>query len=391
MKTLTLKNKFQTNATLVANDFIDKYMVEANGEFVKVYLFLLRHLNDPCSVLTISSIADCLNNTENDILRAFKYWEKEGLLSLTKDSDHRIVGIELEKNPFIKTVVPNAAEEQVFSCSGSESVAPLTAAGQPAVVSSLYNPDSGLTAPADSTVAPAPAFSTKSTATAKAAAKPVSKAIPLDSFKSQKEMKALLFVAEQYLGKTLTKTDIDTITYFYDGLGLNSDVIEYLIEYCVEHGHKSIHYIQKVALAWADAHVTTVEQAKAQSASYNKSCYAVMNTFGIKNRGPAPAEVSFINRWTDELGFTLDIIEEACSRTIAVTHQPSFEYTDRILTKWADSNVQHLKDIEALDAAYQNRKKTKKTTAGKNTASFNNFESRSYDIDSLEEQLLKSN
>ena len=40
MKTLTLKNKFQTNATLLPNDFIDNYMVNANGEFIKVYLFL---------------------------------------------------------------------------------------------------------------------------------------------------------------------------------------------------------------------------------------------------------------------------------------------------------------------------------------------------------------
>lgn len=39
MKTLTLKNKFQTNATLLPNDFIDNYMVNANGEFIKVYLF----------------------------------------------------------------------------------------------------------------------------------------------------------------------------------------------------------------------------------------------------------------------------------------------------------------------------------------------------------------
>ena len=41
MKTLTLKNKFQANATLLPNDFIDNYMIDANGEFVKVYLFLL--------------------------------------------------------------------------------------------------------------------------------------------------------------------------------------------------------------------------------------------------------------------------------------------------------------------------------------------------------------
>lgn len=72
MKTFTLKNKFQTNATLVANDFIDHYMVQANGEFVKVYLFLLRHLDNAGSSLTVSAVADCLNNTENDILRSIQ-------------------------------------------------------------------------------------------------------------------------------------------------------------------------------------------------------------------------------------------------------------------------------------------------------------------------------
>ena len=86
MKTLTLKTKYQTNATLLPNDFIDNYMADANGEFVKVYLFLLRHLDDPCSSITVSTIADCLNNTEKDILRAFRYWESAGLLTVVRDS-----------------------------------------------------------------------------------------------------------------------------------------------------------------------------------------------------------------------------------------------------------------------------------------------------------------
>ena len=82
MKTLKVNNIFQTNATLIANDFIDKYMAKANGEFVKVYLFLLRHKDDSAASLAPSAIADCLNLTENDILRALRYWESEGLLNL---------------------------------------------------------------------------------------------------------------------------------------------------------------------------------------------------------------------------------------------------------------------------------------------------------------------
>ena len=82
MKTLVLKNNFQMNMTMLPNSFVDHYMANANGEFVKVYLFLLRHVEDAASSLSISMIADYLNNTENDVLRAFRYWESVGLLRL---------------------------------------------------------------------------------------------------------------------------------------------------------------------------------------------------------------------------------------------------------------------------------------------------------------------
>ena len=225
MKTLTLKNRCQTNATLLPNDFIDNYMVNANGEFVKVYLFL--------SSLTISMIADCLNNTENDILRAFRYWETEGLLRLEKDADGRIAGIELQKTGLSQ----NAAKT-----SGAPAQAPVQS---PAPLREAQSS------------APEPPVST-------------AKAVPIDTFRAQKELKSLLFIAEQYLGKTLTRTDVDAITYFYDTLHMSADLIEYLIETCVENGHKSMHYIQKVALSWADSGIETVSQAREQSASYNR-------------------------------------------------------------------------------------------------------------------------
>lgn len=359
MKTLKLKNKFQTNATLISNDFIDNYMIKANGEFVKVYLFLLRHLDDPCSTLTISTIADCLNNTENDILRAFRYWEAEGLLSLEKDDDGRIIGLELEK-------------------------APALTAKKGASVKPAVTQEKKLPAP------DRPPVST----TASAETAQNQKAIPLTSLKAQKELKSLLFIAEQYLGKTLSRTDVDAITYFYDTLGMSADLIEYLIESCVENGHKSIHYIQKVAISWSEEGITTVSQAQQRSAAYNKNCYTILNAFGIKNRAPATSELAYIRKWTDELGFSLDIIQEACSRTITATHQPSFEYTDTILKRWHQNHVQQLKDIASLDAVFQKEKASQKPASARpKTASrnMNNFERRAYDMDSLEEQLLNSN
>lgn len=361
MKTLTLKNKFQTNATLLPNDFIDNYMIDANGEFVKVYLFLLRHLDDPCSSLTLTTIADCLNNTEADILRAFRYWEKKGLLRTERDTDGKITALELQKMSL----------SGGGTASSSQTRTPSTAA--PSSVSSAE---------------PSSANASAAFSAAKAA-----KAVPIDSFRAQKEIKSLLFIAEQYLGKTLTHTEMETITYFYDTLHMSADLIEYLIESCVENGHKSMHYIRKVAFSWVEEGIETVTQAKEQSALYNKNCYTVLNAFGIKNRGPASSELTYIKKWAEEYAFSPDIIEEACRRTIAATHQPSFEYADSILTKWHEKNIRHLKDITALDDEYQKERSAGRTAARSRAATrnLNNFERRSYDMESLEEQLLNSN
>ena len=62
-----MKNKnFSENFILIA-------MAGANGEYVKVYLYILRHQGEE---LTVESIADALDHTESDVRRAVSYWEK---------------------------------------------------------------------------------------------------------------------------------------------------------------------------------------------------------------------------------------------------------------------------------------------------------------------------
>ena len=219
MKTLVLKNNFQMNMTMLPNSFVDHYMANANGEFVKVYLFLLRHVEDAASSLSISMIADYLNNTENDVLRAFRYWESVGLLRLGHGPDGGITAVE-----FLR-------DEEENTCGDTTDFSGCT---------SSYPQDS---IPAQTPVAPVTEFRSEAVSAPVESniQTPVSNAVPLDTFRAQKEIKSLLFITEQYLGKTLTHTDVDTITYFYDTLHMSADLIEYLIESCVENGHKSMH------------------------------------------------------------------------------------------------------------------------------------------------------
>ena len=349
MKTFTLKNKFQTNATLVANDFIEHYMVQANGEFVKVYLFLLRHLDNAGSSLTVSAVADCLNNTENDILRAFKYWESKGLLQMECDAEGHVCELELIQIPQTQAQIP------------------ITAAKKPS----------------------APVVSVKPAAPKAVAASVSRPAAHADAAKAQKQLKSLLFIAEQYLGKTLTKTDMDAITYFYDHLGMSADLIEYLIEYCVSKGSASRHYMRTVALGWAEAGVSTVLQAKQEANTHNKNFFAVMNTFGIKGRGPAVPEQEIMSRWFNDFQFSPDIVLEACRRTIRQTHQPNFQYADKILEHWHSNKVRSLSDIAALDRRYKSAQEKPAPKPQKASGNrFNNFSQREYDYNQLEKQLL---
>lgn len=360
MKELKLTKYVQTNATVLDNEFIDHYMVRANGEYVKVYLLLLRHMNQSSGYLSVSELADLLECTEKDILRALRYWKSEGLLDYLDDTPD---------DPSPKSTAPS-----------------------PAASSGLHDVQSGYmtsSIPADSVSDSAALASTTN----------------IQQYRSRKEraeFKELLFVAEQYLGKTLSATDIDQITYFYDTLNMSAELIEYLIEYCVENGHKSMHYINKVALSWHEENITTVNLAKTSSFLYNKNCYCVLNAYGIKGRGPAASEIAYIRKWSEEYGFALEVILEACDRTMNSIHQPSFDYTDSILKRWKDKNVRQLKDIDAVDADYRKEKErakelakerkrqqqTQKPVISQNNK-FNNFDGRSYDMNDLERRLVQ--
>ena len=88
----------------------------------------------------------------------------------------------------------------------------------------------------------------------------------------------------------------------------------------------------------------------------------------------------------------MDIILDACNRTINKIHQPSFKYADSILTKWNTLGVKSLPDISALDNEHSQAKNfitnqpvVVKTPAKKNVA---NFTQRTYDFDKLEKELL---
>ena len=358
MAMITLQNSRNAEVTVLTNNFIDNYMPGANGEFVKVYIYLLRLLSDTSVPFSLEQMADHFFCTERDIIRALKYWEKEKLLTLTYRNNEDIADIILNVPP-----VKSAASDTTVSAAPVTKTEPQTSS--------------------------APAQPVKQTTRSATALSPDR----VKELKQNDEIVQLLYIAEQYLGKTLTPTEMKKILFFYDELKFSPDLIEYLIEYSVSRGHKSMRYIETVALAWADEGITTVTMAKEANSRYAKEYFTIFKSMGISGRNPVDTEISLMNTWLNDYGFTMDIIQEACSRTVLSTGQPSFQYADKILSGWKDKNVRTLADVRLLDAQHQRQKLEKNTqrkAASKPAASnrFNNFHQRQYDFNEYEKKLL---
>ncbi|MDD6573400.1 MAG: DnaD domain protein [Thermoflexaceae bacterium] len=361
MKCLTLKADNRMDYTTVSNIFIDNYMPQANGEFVKIYLYLLRCMSDPDMDISISSIADRFDHTEKDVIRALRYFAGKGLISIEYGEDDELSAV---------TFLPINSEFTVIR----KNVAP---------ASSM--PDETDTAKEGTSPdkAEVPAVN-------EPPAKPSYSPAQLKKLTSNEDISQLLYITQKYLGKTLTTSETNTILYLYDTLGFSPELIEYLIEYCVTNNHKSMRYIEKVALSWASDGIDTIQKAKANTNLYNSNVYSIMKAFGLNGRNPAEAEKKLISKWYEDYCFDNEIIIEACNRTIKAIHAPSFEYADSILTRWKNNNVTKLSDIASLEE--QTPKKTMKIFNAKsagNSNKFNDFPQRTYDFDMLEKQLME--
>ena len=397
MSLISLQNSSELEVTILSNRFIDNFMPRANGEFVKVYIYLLRAVSSSPSSFSLEHMADRLFCTERDIFRALKYWEGEKILSLTYTTDRQLSGITLlELFADAGHMESSASSENIFSTAGTSSspVSAQMAAGisQPVALTGSAPKNVSLSS-SNSAVSGGTSSELSTSADYIRSLTPD----PISELKQNEEVRQLLYIAEQYLAKTLTPTEMQKIFFFYDELHMSADLIEYLVEYCVSRGRKSMRYIETVALAWTRDGVTTVEMARDASSRFSKDYYTILKAMGISGRNPVENEISYIDTWRKTYGFDLELIQEACSRTVLSTGQPSFQYADKILSGWKKKNVHTLEDVRLLDAEHKKRQLEKAVSRKKQPAAqsqsnnrFNNFHQRDYDFTEYEKRLLNN-
>lgn len=320
-----LKNK-DLIFTPVSNVFIEKYMPKARGEFIKVYLLMLKYNTSGEMGVSSSILASSLNLLESDILNAFNYWNDEGVIKL----------IPLDKMGNFSIEFVDLTQES----------------------------------------------------------KTTNKEVNLLEALTKNSTKDMLSDIERLLGRPLSPKEMTTYLSWEDDFNFSTELILLLLEYCISRGKSDYRYIEKVAIAWHNMDIVTIEDAqnyiKKTEDKWIKIRH-ILSYLGIKNPELMKPQEEMFEKWIVDYNFPIPVIEKACNICFQRLNRADFKYIDGILSSWNKNNLKTLSDIENKEAnfKYSNSKKTfTSQTQEVNPMKFNNFEAREYDYDSLEKKLL---
>ena len=267
--------------TIIENIFLMEYMPIADGEHIKVYLTALMYTDT--SEMSNSLIAKHLGISEEDVLRAWNYWESCGVIrKIYKDPEDR----------FHYTVQFLNMKDRIYG--NSEELSE---------ISKKYE-----------TVLP-------------------------DEM-DDRLLKGLFEEIQQIADRIFEGNEAQKIiSWIYDDK-LQPQLIVFAYKYSKKRGKSSFKYTSRVLENWIRDGLYTVEAVK-ESLSENDERYhrykRIMKALGF-HRGATEFEQQTIDSWFDNLGFGMDKVLEACARTSGISN-PNINYVNSILSGWAKGSV----------------------------------------------------
>ena len=288
----------------VPSAVVDKHLKLAGGAQLKALLYFLRHADKDISIEDLQGV---LGLQKDDALDAVNYWINAGLFNSLDEV------LASEKASLEKPAEPAKKAESVEV--KTPAAAKSGGGGRPALLLPV---------------------------------KPTTKEVSRRAYESQ-EISFLLQEAQTRFGRPISPSEASAFVYIHDYLGLDHYVIFMLMEYSKKRGRCNMRYIEKVAVAWADDGINTMELAEKKLAdleavqtNWTKICRVI----GLDKRNPTPNEEKFIVRWLNEWRFSFDMIRLAYNECADSTKKISFSYMNKILERWHNDAVKTPEDLK---------------------------------------------
>ncbi len=348
-------------STSISDYFIDNCLAAAHGSFVKVYLYLIRCLHDTSMPITVEEMSNRVGESENDVIKALRYWEKEGFLRVSYDADGDVRDIRIENSDGFP------ARDKVLTVSEptvrSRRLAQIKPRGQ------------------EAPVAPEPEIMV-----------PTYTPSQIARFRELDEFSNLIDVLEEKLGKTMTVRMLQLPSFLYESLGFTPELIEFLYDQCIRIDKASDKYIEKTAIEWKKSGVFDIDSARSHVLTRTAEYSTVVKAFGISGRNLGSRELEYLSRW-HEAGFSVDLIREACCRSVSKgSSGKQFSYADSILKNWQQKGISDLIAVRDDDSLYRQAHPVRKSDETADAPArpapkgrFTNFPQRSYSNQDLAE------
>jgi DnaD/phage-associated family protein len=301
--------------TPIENIFINDYMPQADGTYVKVYLMGYKYAKDRLD-FNNETLSKNLNLPLSDVLNAWNYWENEGIIIKheTDDEYNYIVEFVNLKQFYVDNVykhIRNVNDKNSYVDNDK-------------LISAARNP----------------------------------------------EIKTMMEEIEDMLGRPLKVSEKQKIITWLNKYKTKPNMMIQAFSYSVNNKKiKRFNYIESVVSAWYDAGVvdldTMVEYLEKRNDRF--SAYSRISKALGFNRTLTEAEMRTIDRWIDEWDFSMEMILKCLDNSTKINN-PNLNYFDKILSDWYKNGF---KTIEDLKNDKKPEKTKKETSKSKNK--FHNF------------------
>lgn len=193
--------------------------------------------------------------------------------------------------------------------------------------------------------------------------------------KNSQDIRDLFKIAESIVG-TLKNSQMNSIIWMYDHLGLKKEVIIILLTYCASIKKTNTAYVEKIAFTWSENDINTMEAAQDEIQKRNTArdyILSIMEKFEM-NRRPTAKQAEFIEQWKNA-GFKLELIHYAYEKTIEQINKLSFDYINKILLSWRDSGFMTVQDVKNAESDFRKNKKGTSSKKPENDTDMEEYES----------------
>lgn len=302
------------STTPISDLFFTEYLSESNGDFIKVYLYIL-FLSKYNKDIKVNDLSKKLALNFKTIQDALKYWEDLGVI--TKKSSGYILN-NLQEIELHKLYKPR--------------------------LSSAINPE--------------------------------------ETNKNKYRASAIENINNSFFQGIMSPSWYHDIDLWFKKYNFDEQVMIALFNYCFERSALHRNYIQTVAEAWYNNHITTFNDLDLyyqKQEKLNKMKKDITKKLGL-TRNLTEYEEEYIKKWMVDFSYGLDVIELALKKTTSKSNF-SFDYIDKIISDWHEHNLKSSEDVKQFLIDLKNKNKNIKALEKK---SYNNYEQRKYeDLDAM--------